>query len=122
MADQVALWHDSFEEAIGAAISAAGGTKRVAEILWPALKRETAYTRLKHCLDPEKADKLSLGELLMIARLAREHGDHSIARYFGRDVGYEIKPLADADVKKRVRKEKMQFHLGEAARLAQEEE
>jgi hypothetical protein len=122
MVEQVRLWHDSWEDAVGTAVQAAGGTKKVAELLWPTLKPETAYTRLKHCLDPDKADKLSLGEFFMIARLARAAGEHSIARYFGHDAGYEFKPIADAENEKRVRKAKIQFHLTEAARLSQEDE
>lgn len=117
---QVPLWHDSIEDAVGTAVQALGGAKKVAEVLWPALKPETAYSRLKHSLDPDKPEKLSLGELLMIARMARARGEHSIAQYFGRDVGYEVMPLNNEEIEKKVRREKMRWHLAEVARLSQE--
>lgn len=124
MAEQGSLWHDSIEDAIGSAIHALGGAKKVAKLLWPALadsKPETAYTRLKHCLNPDKAEKLALDEFFLIARKARELGEHSIAMYFGRDVGYEISPLEAEEIEKRARREKLQWHLAEVARLAQED-
>ena len=123
MADQGQLWDDCIEDAIGTAVKALGGPKKVARMLWPALEAsnpETAYTRLKHCLDPERKDKLSLGELLLIARKAREIGEHSIARYFGRDVGYEFAPLDSEELERRARNEQIQWHLAEVSRLTQE--
>lgn len=123
MAEQTPLWHESIEDAIGTAVLALGGFKKVAAMLWPALEAsnpDTAYTRLKHCLDPERKDKLSLSELLLIARKAREIGEHSIARYFGRDVGYQFAPLDSEQLERQVRNEKIQWHLSEASRLTQE--
>lgn len=124
MREQVPLWHDCIEDAVGTAIRALGGPKKVARMLWPALadsNPETAYTRLMHCLNPEKKDKLALAEFLMIAKKARDVGEHCIAQYFGRDVGYEIAPLDAEEVERRARKEKLQWHLAEISRLAQDE-
>lgn len=123
MADQVKLWHDCIEDAVGTAVLALGGPKKVAQILWPALAEsnpQTAYTRLKHCLDPERSDKLSLAEFMLIARKARDAGEHSIARYFGLNVGYDVTPIDPEEIERRARKEKIQWHLSEASRLAEE--
>lgn len=125
MAEQGVLWDDCIEDAVGTAVKALGGAKKVAKLLWPALadsKPETAYTRLKHCLNPEKAEKLGLDELLLIARKAREVGEHSIARYFGRDVGYEFVALEAEEIERRARKERIQWHLAEISRLSQDDE
>ncbi len=125
MVESSQLWYDSMEEAVGAAVSALGGAKKVVTWLWPALaeqKPETAYTRLKHCLNPEKSEKLSLDELMLIARKAREVGEHAIARRFGYDAGYEFSPLDPAESERRARKAQIQWHLAEASRLAQEDE
>lgn len=125
MVEQSFLWHDSMEDAVGTAVKALGGPKKVVTLLWPALaesKPETAYTRLMHCLNPEKCEKLSFSELLLIARRAHDIGEHSIAKYFGSSVGYDIVPVESEELVKRARREKMKWHLAEVARLAQESE
>jgi hypothetical protein len=123
MADQGQLWHDCIEDAIGTVVQVLGGAKRVAVLLWPALasaKPETAYTRLRHSLNPEKAEKFSLEEFLLLARKGREAGEHSIAKYFGHATGYEVIPLESEEIERRALNEKIQWHLSEASRLAQE--
>ena len=125
MLEQTRLWHDSMEDAVGTAVQALGGAKKVAQLLWPALAEsnpQTAYTRLKHCLNAEKSDKLSLSELLLIARKARDAGEHSIAKYFAQNVGYDFVPLDAEEIERRARKEKIQWHLSEVSRLSQESE
>ena len=123
MADQTPLWHECIEDAVGTAVLALGGFKKVAAMLWPSLaesKSETAYSRLKHCLNPEKAEKLSLDEFLLIARRAREVGEHSIARRFGYEAGYECAPLDAEESERRARNAQIQWHLTEASRLTEE--
>lgn len=124
MGEQVPLWHDSIEDAIGTAVQALGGAKQVAAILWPALaqaKPETAYTRLKHSLNPEKAEKLSPDEVLLIAREAAAIGMHCVMEYFAREAGYELKALAPADAKKRARRARKLALLEELKRLEDDE-
>jgi hypothetical protein len=58
----------------------------------------------------------------MIGRLAREAGDNSLMEFLARELGYELKPLAPVDAKKRARKQRISSLLAEAARLAQEDE
>jgi len=36
--------------------------KQVAAAMWPAMKSESAYARLKSCINPEKDEKLDLAE------------------------------------------------------------
>lgn len=125
MASQVPLWHDCIEDAIGTAIQALGGAKKVAEMLWPVLARskpETAYTRLKHALNADKAEKLSPDEVLTIARAAADVGDWSIPQYIARELGCEFTALPRAEAKKRARKARISSLLAEVAKLAQEEE
>lgn len=120
MGEQVPLWHDAIEDAIGTAIQALGGSKKVAELLWPVLARskpQTAYTRLRHCLNAEKPEKLDPDELLTIARAAALIGEHSIMQYMARELGYEIAPLAPNEAEKRARRERRKALLDELARL-----
>lgn len=123
MGEQVPLWHESIEDAIGTAIQALGGAKKVAELLWPVLARnkpQTAYTRLKHCLNDDKAEKLDPDEVLTIARAAAQVGEHSIMKFMAREAGYEITPLPPSEAEKRAKRAAIAWHLDEAKRLSTE--
>jgi hypothetical protein len=119
--EQTALWYENFFDAIGAAVQAAGGTKRVAGKLWPTLDQTTAAARLRGCLNVDHAQKLDPDELLAISRLAREAGDNSIMEFQARELGYELKPLAPEEAKKRVKRVRRLALLEELKRLEDEE-
>ena len=87
-ADQQLLWHDSVLDALGSAVQAAGGMKRVASEVWPSLGPDIGAARLRSCLNPDHAQKLCPLELVTIARIAREHGDHSVMNYLCGALGY----------------------------------
>lgn len=89
MPDQTELFHESIYDAIGSAIQTLGGAKKVACMLWPSLKSESGYTRLKHALSDDFPEKLSPTELLLIAARAKEKGDHSVMRFLAAELGYE---------------------------------
>lgn len=125
MSEQVPLWHDSIEDAIGTAIHALGGAKKVAELLWPVIARnkpQTAYTRLRHCLNPDKSEKLDPDEVLTIARAAALLGEHSIMQYMARELGYELKVVALGEAQKRARRARELALLEELKRLRLEDE
>lgn len=105
MPEQAMLFHDSIYDAIGAVVQSMGGKKKVAPLLWPHLKTETAYTRLAHCLSDEFPEKLSPEEILFLARAGRESNCHAIIFYLAAECGYAqptpIDPLNEADVLRR---------------------
>lgn len=67
---------ESFEEALIDVVRALGGSKCVANALWPAMPVEDARRKLANSLSHDRAEKLSLDELQMILRMAREAGCH----------------------------------------------
>jgi hypothetical protein len=87
--DQQSLWHDTLEDAIRSAVDALGGPKRVGADLWPSRRLPEAARLLNHALDVDRPEKLSLGEVELIGRLAREAGCHTIATYLMRAWGYQ---------------------------------
>lgn len=95
--DQVEHLHEALIEAV----KACGGTKRVAALLWPAKAAqnlEAARRHLANCLNPECAEKLSLDELMLIMRTAREAGDHTVMRFLAESLSYsEPEPVAVED-------------------------
>ena len=117
---QTVLWHDTIFDALSTAVQAAGGPKKVAAALWPALDSTSATARLRGCLNPDHAQKLCPQELLMLARLARNAGDHSVMNFCARELGYEIIPLAAEESKKRAKKARRMALLDELKRLEDE--
>ena len=97
------LWHDTILDALGAAVQAAGGIKKVGGRLWPALDETSATSRLRACLNPDHAMKLDLDELVLIGSLARAGGDISLLTYLGRVWSCEVKPIAAEKAKKQAR-------------------
>lgn len=95
---QLPMFYETYEDAIRDTITGLGGMKVVGNMLWPALPVEDAGRRLAHCLNSEKREKLSPGELQLIRRAARKAGIHILAFYECRDAGYaEPTPVNPAD-------------------------
>lgn len=68
--EQEELWYDSGEQACDAAILKSGKkAKEIANALWPGMKMDSAYARLKNALNADKAEKLTLDEIIHICRL-----------------------------------------------------
>lgn len=114
------LWHDTIFDALGAAVQAAGGAKKVAARLWPALDSTSANARLRAGLNPDHAQKLCMLEVLMILRLAMEAGDASVMEYLARELGCELKVLSPVEAKKRARRVRRLALLDELKRLEDE--
>lgn len=96
--DQENLFHETPEDAIGAVIGACGGFQKVATLLWPTRKPQSAYARLKACLDDSKDEKLTLSEIIAIARMGRESGAHAFMNFLTSELAYTaVKPIAPID-------------------------
>lgn len=91
------LFYDVASDALASAIVAAGGYKRVAAQLWPAMKPVSAYARLKACVDETKHEKLSFDEIIALARMAKEAGNHAVMQYMAQDLGYEVRAVSPKD-------------------------
>lgn len=118
---QSALWFDVFLDAVGGAVQAAGGVKRVASKLWPTLSQSSAEARLRCCLNADHAQKLDPDELLSIAKLGREAGCDSVMEFMARELGYELKVLTPVESKKRAKRIRRLALLDELKRLEDEE-
>jgi hypothetical protein len=92
---------ESFHEALIECCRAIGGSKAAAALLWPAKADrdiEGARRYLASCLDPDRNEKLSLDEVLLLLRSAREQGCHVGMEFLAATLGYEQpKPTSDAD-------------------------
>ncbi len=95
---------ESLDEALTEAIKACGGTKHVASMLWPAKAAQNldaARRYLANCCNPECAEKLSLAEIMLILKTARERGCHAGMQYLARTLSYAdpvpLEPKDEAD-------------------------
>src|SRR5690242_15169216 len=111
---QETLLEASIFDALEASVNAAGGEKRVAAKLWPALGASSSEARLRYGLNPEHAQKLDLTEMLLFAKLAREADDNSFMAFLGRELSNEVKPIAPKVAKKRADLDRVEAVIGEA--------
>lgn len=79
---------ESLDEALTEAVRAAGGSKVVGAKLWPGKSVEDARRYLAACLNPERAEKLALEEIMVILRMAREAGCHIAVEFLLNDLCY----------------------------------
>lgn len=91
------LFYDTVYDAIHNAILACDGFKVVSGVLWPAMKPSSAYARLKSCVDLHKDEKLDLEEVIAIARLAKDRGNHALMQYLGSELGYKVETVEPED-------------------------
>lgn len=114
------LWHDTILDAVGAAVQAAGGMKKVAGKLWPTLDSTSATARLRACLNPDHAQKLDPEEFVMIGKLARDANDVSIVQFLERGWDFEAKMISREDAKKTENRRRRLALLEELKRLEDE--
>jgi hypothetical protein len=73
---QTQLIDETEDDAWEATIRALGGHKKVSGWLWPHLKQETAYAKLKNCFREDKDEQLSWEDRKRILEAARSIGCH----------------------------------------------
>lgn len=85
---QEALWHDTIEEALRAVVMALGGPKRVSSELWPGKSITDGARHLNHSLDPDRPEKLSLGEVVWLLQAGSREGVHTAMAHLCQSAGY----------------------------------
>ena len=96
--NQPALFHEDIWQALRDCVSALGGAKVVGDKLRPELGPEKAGRWLLDCLNPDKADKLCVEQLLLILSEARKANCHIAAGFIASVTGYaEPVPLEPQD-------------------------
>lgn len=89
-------FYESPNDALIDAVKVLGGYKVVGARLWPEEPPDRAGNKLRDCLNPERREKLSIEQALLILRWSREAGHHDAMQYLCFDLGYEpTKPTHD---------------------------
>lgn len=105
MAFQPELIHESIEDALRDAVRAAGGSKKIGSMLWPAKPLKEAENQVNDCINPMRRDKFSLAELLFILRSAREVGYHGAMTFIAAECGYQAEPVEPQDEQAKLQRE-----------------
>jgi hypothetical protein len=84
---QVALFHETPEEATAADIAALGGPKKVGAWLFPHLNTEQAAAQVRACLNTDRLEKFNQQQVILIKAKAREAGSDALLRYEAQCLG-----------------------------------
>jgi hypothetical protein len=69
-------------------VRACGGTKVVGCKLWPEKTPDAAARLLADCLNDSRPERLTPDHLMLLARMGRERGCHSVMAYMLAELGY----------------------------------
>lgn len=85
---------ESVNDALKSAIKALGGFKKVGPKLRPELTgADQAANWLRDCTNPDRRERLTPEQFLMVLRMAREAGYHATMDYVAFDCGYKAQPV-----------------------------
>lgn len=115
-------FHASAEDATAAAIHKSGkAMKALAYDLWPSLKMDSAYARLRGCLNDTRPEKLTADEHLILARMT---GHYDFLHYCAQELNHSRpEPVTPEDARDQLRASvlemggKLQAALDQLARM-----
>jgi hypothetical protein len=87
--------HTTIEEVLRSCIDALGGLKVVGHKLRPHMDPVLAGQWLAHTLDPERREKLELGQVVLVLQLAKGRGYHAGAEALNLLLGYRVTAVVD---------------------------
>jgi hypothetical protein len=90
------------EDALRSAMQALGGAKKVGPMLWPDKTIDQAGRLLLDCLNPSRAEKLDVTQVMFILARAKDVGCHAPFMWLAGEVGYDARPITRAEEVDRV--------------------
>lgn len=90
-------FYEGPEDALRAAVQALGGAKKVGPMLWPDKGVDNSSRLLLDCINPGRAEKLELSQIMRVFGLAKESGCHGPFAWFAGEIGYDTKPITRAE-------------------------
>jgi len=88
---------ESPEQALEACVQHVGGAKAVGVMLWPDKTVDNARTYLLACLNADRPEKLSMSQMIMVFRLAKQAGYHAGFEFFAHECEYDARPITKAE-------------------------
>lgn len=90
-------FYEGPEDALRAAVQTLGGAKKVGAMLWPDKGVDNASRLLLDCINPSRAEKLEMSQIMRIFSLAKDAGCHGPFTWFAGEIGYDTKPITKAE-------------------------
>ena len=86
--NQPALFYDDVNGSLRAVVAALGGAKKVGAQFWPEKELTTAARYLNNCLDPDRNEKLSLEQIMLLLAWGKDVGCHVAMYFIAAESGY----------------------------------
>ena len=103
--EQAPLWHDTPEAALWS-VAEVVGPKDIGSELWPEKPVDEAAKLLARCCDPDRSEKLSASQILLILKRGRQRGCHVAISFFNTEAGYtEPQPVEPEDERAKLQRE-----------------
>lgn len=103
--DQQALFHESINDALKAAVAAMGGTKAVGAKMRPEMSPDHAGRWLADCLNGDRREHLSPERVVWLLREARVAGVHDAMTYLAGECGYAVQPVEPEDERAKLQRD-----------------
>lgn len=100
------LFFEDVNDALRALVSELGGAKKIGPMLWPDKTIEQAQQLLLACLNPERRERLTPEQMMLLLKRGREAGTHGAMNFICGEAGYaKPDPLEPEDEKARLMRE-----------------
>lgn len=103
--EPVALFHETIEDAIGSDIAALGGAKKCGAWLFGHLDPNQASATVRACLNPDRNERFSPHQVMLIKQKARDVGSFATITYEQQQLGYRVEWLDPKDEGEALRRE-----------------
>lgn len=95
--EQGSLFHESIYEALRATVGGLGGTKAIAQTLFPEKSVDDAARYLLDCLNPDRPAELKPERVVLLLKIARAKGIHTGMSFISGEAGYACQPIEPED-------------------------
>jgi hypothetical protein len=103
---QIALIHESINDALREDVQAIGGNKAVGAILWPELPIDQAAGKVRDCMNTDRRERMTPDQLALIVRMARRKGSMAVMRWMAHDAGFaEPVPVEPEDERAKLQRD-----------------
>lgn len=105
-------------KALEAVVTAMGGSKVVAPLLWPEKGVDEARRLLCDCLNDDRPAKLDFAQVLFILKMARRRGIHTGIEYISGHLGYSVPTPIDPEDERAALQREFIEHVKRMERLS----
>jgi hypothetical protein len=87
---QERMFFEDINDALKEVVNALGGAKKVGPLLWPEKTVEQAQSLLLACLNPERKERITPEQFVLILKWGRQAGAHAAINYLCQECGYSM--------------------------------